>query len=233
MIISIEGNIGSGKSTFFNYIKEQLGVQSNVIFLDEPVGIWETIRDSEGNILEHFYDDPYKYSYCFQMTAYISRLVLVKEALKKLGPDGTIITERCVFSDYNVFTKMLHDSGKINKVEYESYKLWFDYFIQDIPVPNFIYLKASPETCYKRVMMRGRTSETEMSIEYLKECESYHDNWLIPGLLGNVTVIDGNQTTEYHSKYLNIIKKLIHRPRERTLKRKITTLQDTLGGLTF
>ena len=72
MIISIEGNIGSGKSTFFNYIKEQLGVQSNVIFLDEPVGIWETIRDSEGNILEHFYNDPYKYSYCFIMTKYFS-----------------------------------------------------------------------------------------------------------------------------------------------------------------
>jgi len=235
MIISIEGNIGSGKSTFFNYIKEQIESE-DVIFLCEPVNIWESIRDSDGNLLEHFYNDPYKYSYCFQMTAYISRLIMLKTALKTLRPGGTIITERCVFSDFNVFAKMLYDSGKINQIEYHSYKLWFDHFLLEIPVPVFVYLKATPQTCYNRVLTRGRISEIGISIEYLTECEKYHDKWLLMSGLGavpNVTILDGNKSTDCHSGYLNTIKKLIHNPRERKMKRKICMLASSIDGITF
>tara|TARA_B100000787_G_scaffold29469_1_gene19671 strand:+ start:4637 stop:5338 length:702 start_codon:yes stop_codon:yes gene_type:complete len=232
MIISLEGNIGSGKSTLFNYIKEQIE-SPNIIFLREPVDMWESIKDENGNLLEHFYNDPYKYSYCFQMTAYISRLIMLKDALKSLGPDGTIITERCVFSDFNVFAKMLYSSGKINKIELESYKMWFDHFIQDIQTPVFVYLRSTPETCFKRVLNRARSSEMGISLEYLRECEEYHDAWLMPGLTGNVTILDGNQSTDYHSKHLNVIKKLIHNPRARSHKRKVSFLEDTLSSFNF
>ena len=239
MLISIEGNIGSGKSTFFNYIKKHLE-SPDIIFLGEPVEIWESIKDADGNLLEHFYNDPYKYSYCFQMTAYISRLVLLKNALKLLKPGGVIITERCVFSDFNVFAKMLFESGKINKIEYDCYKMWFDYFLEDIPRPVFIYLRASPNTCYNRVISRARESEIGISLDYLMECEQYHDNWLVPNgepddnwlmLKSNVTVLDGNKDIDHHSSYLNVIKKIIHNPQAKNLKRKITFLGSSIDNL--
>lgn len=96
-IISIEGNIGSGKTTLLGHVKEALKSNSNVIFLKEPVDDWETIKDKEGHtMLQKFYADQEKYSFPFQMMAYISRLVLLKEAVK-LYPNATLVTERSLF----------------------------------------------------------------------------------------------------------------------------------------
>ena len=83
-IISIEGNIGSGKSTLVSLLKDTFeNTKSNpydVIFLQEPVDEWENIKDSAGNtMLEKFYQDQEKYSFPFQMMAYISRLALLKK----------------------------------------------------------------------------------------------------------------------------------------------------------
>ncbi len=52
-IISIEGNIGAGKSTFVDIIKNRV---NNSQVVSEPVDIWKDLRDSDGsNILEKYY----------------------------------------------------------------------------------------------------------------------------------------------------------------------------------
>ena len=56
-IISIEGNIGSGKSTFLKYLKDHL-TSDKICFLDEPVDDWLSIVDTnDKNIIERYYDD--------------------------------------------------------------------------------------------------------------------------------------------------------------------------------
>ena len=78
-IYSIEGNIGSGKSTFIDILKKENKLK-NVVYLEEPVKVWETIKDkSEETILEKFYKNQNKYSFSFQMMAYISRLSELKK----------------------------------------------------------------------------------------------------------------------------------------------------------
>ena len=82
-IISIEGNIGSGKSTLLENLKQEFKHNKNIIFLREPVDEWESIRDSKGtSMIEKFYADQDKYSFSFQMMAYISRLALLKKAVE-------------------------------------------------------------------------------------------------------------------------------------------------------
>ena len=55
VVLSIEGNIGSGKSTILKFLKEN-NTTNDIIFLKEPVDKWENIKDVEGTtILEHFY----------------------------------------------------------------------------------------------------------------------------------------------------------------------------------
>lgn len=96
-IISIEGNIGSGKSTLLANLKRTLKNAPNVVFLKEPVDDWETIRDKEGKtMLQKFYGNQEKYSFAFQMMAYISRLALLKETIKET-PDAIIISERSLY----------------------------------------------------------------------------------------------------------------------------------------
>ena len=119
-IISIEGNIGVGKSTVVDLLKSKYSNLQNqsIVFLQEPVKQWETIKDKSGaSILEKFYEDQNSWSFAFQMMAYISRLSILKKAIK-LNPNSIIITERSLFTDKNIFAKMLYDDGMINEIEF-------------------------------------------------------------------------------------------------------------------
>ena len=105
-IISIEGNIGSGKSTFLSYLRNNCS--SNIIFVKEPIDYWEQIKDRETNetMLQKFYKDQKLYSFSFQMMAFISRFSILRETIKQ-NPSAIIITERCLYTDKYVFAKML------------------------------------------------------------------------------------------------------------------------------
>ena len=177
-IISFDGNIGSGKSTkvkdIENYYKEQ--GRTDIIFIQEPVDVWNSVVDEHGvTILSNYYKNQKRFAFRLQMLAYISRLSLLRDAVKK--GYKYIITERCVGTDRNVFSKMLYDKGDIEHYEYIIYKKWYDEFISDVPIGAIVYIKASPETCFERVNIRAREGEN-IPLEYLKECDKYHDEWI-------------------------------------------------------
>lgn len=192
IIISIEGNIGSGKSTLLNKLKDYYNNTTGikVCFLDEPVEEWNKIKDSQNvTILEKYYSNMEKYSFAFQMMAYVSRLSLFRKALK--GDYDVIITERCLNTDCNVFAKMLHDDKMIEEIEFVIYQKWFDEFIRDIPETNYIYIRADPEISHKRVIKRGRKGET-IPLEYLQKCHNYHESWLFKENPINRLIFDAN-----------------------------------------
>lgn len=199
IIISIEGNIGSGKSTLLKNLKDFITENANsnidIIFLREPVDQWEDIKDNDGNtMLSKFYSDQEKYSFPFQMMAYISRLSLLKEAVEK-NPNCIIITERSLYTDKFVFAKMLYDNGKIEDVNFAIYNKWFDTFANDFPVEKVVYVNAEPEICDSRIHKRCRNGESNIPLEYLKSCHDYHNVMIDEKLSlkqGNLLVIDGN-----------------------------------------
>lgn len=184
-ILSIEGNIGSGKSTLVSHLSNIMG--KIVIFLQEPVDEWKTIKDIKGEtMLEKFYKNQTNYAFAFQMMAFISRLALLKKTLIE-NPDAIIVTERCLNTDREVFAKMLYDSGKIEEVEYLIYLRWFDTFTAEFPISKYIYLKTTPEISHTRMLSRNRKGET-ISIEYLRECHLYHENWLTSSTIASQVI---------------------------------------------
>ena len=196
-IVSIEGNIGSGKSTVINTLQENYKSNDKVYFLEEPVSEWVEIKDSDGkNIIEKFYEDQEHYSFSFQMMAYISRLAMLKRAIKYCKEKGIklIICERSLQTDKNVFCKMLHDSGKIEDINFQIYNKWFSEFISEIPLIYFVYIKTEPKIAHERVLKRNRKGEN-ISVEYLEMCSMYHDNWLIENCVRNCIVINGNEVS--------------------------------------
>lgn len=220
-IISVEGNIGTGKSTLVQMLKENLENNRDVVFLQEPVDMWNTIKDKDGEtILSKFYSDQDKYAFSFQMMAYISRISMLKKAVKA-NPGKTIITERCVFTDRNVFAKMLYDSGKIEEVNYQIYLQWFDEFIEDIPVSGIVYVKSDPEVSYLRVIKRKREGEV-IPLQYLEECHRYHEDWLNATSIPIIT-LDGNLDKEYteeaYMDWIHDVKEFI----SERLPRKLST----------
>ena len=201
-IVSIEGNIGSGKSTLLSNLREYYANNSNVVFLKEPVDEWEKIKDENGEtILKKFYADQEKYSFPFQMMAYVSRLKVLRDTLKTIKNDThdkniIIITERSLYTDKMVFAKMLYDSKKIEHVNYQIYLNWFDTFSDEFPVHKVVYVKTAPEKCHERIVKRSREGEDNIPLSYLKSCSFYHDNMLDKNLTTCVCetqlVLDGN-----------------------------------------
>ena len=220
IIISIEGNIGSGKSTLLKNLQDYYENNKNIIFLREPVDEWENIRDIDGNtMLSKFYADQEKYSFPFQMMAYISRLALLKESLEK-NPNSIIITERSLYTDKYVFAKMLYDSGKIELVNYQIYLKWFDTFANDYPIDKIIYVSADPEICSERIIKRSRNGENNIPLVYLKSCHAYHENMI--NLFMNCSKkyceklqIDGNidifENDDYLKKTINRVDNFINK----------------------
>ena len=202
-IYSVEGNIGSGKSTLVSVLKKYYASEP-IVFLDEPVDEWSKIKDTSGEtILSKFYADQSKYAFSFQMMAYISRIAKLRETLRNHS-NSIIITERSVLTDKNVFAKMLYDDNKIEEVNYKIYLQWFDEFTRDIPEIGIIYVKASPEICYERVISRAREGE-EIPLSYLKNCHSYHTKWLEDQ--STILTLDANENkTENITSYTTWIK---------------------------
>ena len=200
-IISIEGNIGSGKSTFVKELERYCKINSKnskIHFLQEPVNIWNNVQTAEGkNIIECYYANQKKYAFPFQMMAYISRIHLLKEALK--DDYDIIITERCVHTDKNVFAQMLFDEGKIGDIEFKIYNMWFDEFLKDLPKIEIVYLKTVPNISNERVIKRSRKGEN-IPIEYLEKCHNYHEKWLKQDV--PITTINGDEDIEHYGNYV-------------------------------
>ena len=192
VIISIDGNIGSGKTTFVKELSQKLKENNGLkyIYLQEPVDEWEKVTDNNNmSLLKKFYQDVKSYAFSFQMMAFISRISLIRRTLETHPENHVIICERSVYTDKNVFAKMLYDQGFIEAVTYKIYNMWFDELIRGIRFHRVIYINTGPSSCLKRIQTRNRTGEESISEEYLQTLNDYHLGWL--STESNVLEIDG------------------------------------------
>jgi deoxyadenosine/deoxycytidine kinase len=208
LIISIDGNIGSGKSTILNHLRERLSGNKKYVFVDEPVKEWSKIEHEGITILEKFYGNTEKYSFSFQMMAYITRLNMLKTAVKE-NPNSIIITERCLYTDKFVFAKMLYDQKQINPYEYQIYNKWFDEFISDLPEHKFFFIKSDPNKSKERINKRKRVGEDNISIDYLSSCEKYHLEMYNKHSENTIKVIDIESYNLASENYNHLIDEII------------------------
>lgn len=207
MIISIEGNIGSGKSTLVKLLNEKFN-SPQIHFLSEPVDEWSNFMDENGeNILTKFYKNQEKYSFTFQIMAYISRLNKLKhkmEELKMINQNSIIITERSLSTDKHVFAQMLYDDNKMEKIQLDIYNEWFHSFNKETTVKKIIYIQTQPEICSKRINKRSRSGEENIPLDYLQNCHNYHENMMdIERKDGKeILILDGNDNI-YDNNILN------------------------------
>jgi deoxyadenosine/deoxycytidine kinase len=203
-IISIEGNIGSGKSTFLKLMRKKF--KDDVKYIDEPVQDWLSVKTSDGrNLIENFYADKERYGYIFQNFAYITRIRRLYDAIIN-SPEKIIITERSVESDRYLFAEMLEEDGYINKMEKECYDYWYNFL--NIEIDCFIYIKTDPENCMKRIVERMRPGEDLIEKEYIIKLDIKHDGWLMKKK--NIILLNGDKNFRDNEKifdlYLNEIK---------------------------
>ncbi|PSS17549.1 Deoxycytidine kinase [Actinidia chinensis var. chinensis] len=191
LTFSVEGNISVGKTTFLQRIaNETLELQDLVEIVPEPVNKWQDVGWDHFNILDAFYAEPQRYAYTFQNYVFVTRVVQERESSGGIKP--LRLMERSVFSDRMVFVRTVHEANWMNEMEISIYDSWFDPVVSCLPglIPDgFIYLRASPDTCHKRMLLRKRAEEGGVTLEYLQDLHEKHESWLFPFQSGNHGVL--------------------------------------------
>jgi deoxyadenosine/deoxycytidine kinase len=88
------------------------------------------------------------------------------------------IQDRGIYEDL-IFGKMLADSGKMGQLEYGTYRAIFHRMTNFLHRPDLIiYLDVKPEVAVRRMHIRGRECEKDVSLEYLTALCAGYENWL-------------------------------------------------------
>ncbi|XP_012222460.1 deoxynucleoside kinase-like isoform X3 [Linepithema humile] len=189
--ICIEGNIGSGKTTFLNHFKNF----NNATVLQEPVDLWRNVAGV--NLLDLLYKDPINYAFLFQSYAQLTRLKLHTMST----PSPYKVMERSIFSS-RCFLENMKRTNMIRNVEVEILEKWYDWCLENTNVRTdlIVYLRTTPEVVYQRMQTRGRKEEDSVSLDYLRQIHEIHDDWLCRktwfSLPAPVMIIDGDKSLE-------------------------------------
>jgi len=176
-VISLEGNIGSGKSTIIETLRSHInnGEYSGFyngypLVLSEPVDKWE----SE---LKDFYNDRSKSPRYLQeiiMNSIVSQLQSETEA----GDVSVIITERSIISSQYIFAKNLVEKGEMTGEEYNELIQIFNTYDIEYKPKACVYIRCSPGKCLERIRKRNRHGEENINLKYITELNDIHERWL-------------------------------------------------------
>jgi deoxyadenosine/deoxycytidine kinase len=167
MRITVEANIGAGKTTLINRLKDALGDDISVFL--EPVEEW-------GDWLRLFYTDPLRWGFTFNLNALMS-FMRVPDGRGEAGEaeigSAAVIVERSPLSCFQVFTTLQHKHGHMTTPEFDLFK---KVYAQVAWTPDVIlYLKTDPHRCQERMRRRDRDSERGVGLEYLQDLHNQHE----------------------------------------------------------
>ena len=170
----VEGNIGTGKTTFLKALQHAL---SDTLITFEAVEYWQNESNGQ-SILQNFYESPHRWAYSMET---IALKIRIQEHIAQQQSIMPNIVERSIYSGYHCFAKNSFEQGFLNQLEWNIYNAWFDFLTaqQCMPPQGFIYLQADPGLSYYRTIERKRGAEESISLAYMEQIHAKHEQFLI------------------------------------------------------
>ncbi|MDY6845728.1 MAG: deoxynucleoside kinase [Chloroflexota bacterium] len=162
--IAVAGNIGVGKSTLVKLLSKNLGWTP----FFEPV--------TENPYLADFYEDMQTWGFHSQIYFLMRRLRIHR---KLMDMKGSVIQDRSVYEDAEIFAHNLYLQKAINQRDYETYQELYQVLVEFLPPPDLvIYLRASVSTLVSRISKRDRDYERTISPDYLADLNQLYEEWV-------------------------------------------------------
>ena len=189
LVVTLEGNIGAGKTTILKALKEKLG-NSCYVCVPEPVDYFKfsQVNGRDHNPLQCFYNNSKIYAESLQWWVRKSYDKQLNELSKFSTSDSTIITDRGIYAS-TIFVKANHHNGTINPFAH-------DFLINEIDetivkyfgakckygANKLYYINTPVEKCFENLQIRNRHEEKQLHsvsmIPYLQLIEQFHNDYI-------------------------------------------------------
>jgi deoxyadenosine/deoxycytidine kinase len=161
--IAVAGNMGAGKSELVQFLCRRYGLKP----FFEP--------NDTNPYLADFYADMEKWAFHSQVYFLTHKLRLHRELM---ADPGTVVQDRTIYEDAEIFCENLHRTGKINDRDYKLYRELYESVTASLSPPDLmIFLKCPVRTLKRRILSRGRRMEIDVPVEYLKSLNKLYDEW--------------------------------------------------------
>jgi deoxyadenosine/deoxycytidine kinase len=198
VFVSVAGNIGSGKSSLTSLIAKKFD--------------WKPYYEkvNANPYLKDFYGDMDRWSFNLQVYFLSHRFKTHKEIL---GKNRSVIQDRSIYEDAEIFARNLYKLGKMKKRDYDNYRKLFKEMSHYLKPPDLlIYLRSSLPKLLKQINLRGREFEKNIDTDYLERLNSSYEEWIMNYKIGKCLIIENEELDFVNSrKDLNEIAKLIRK----------------------
>ncbi len=192
--ICIEGNIGTGKTSFSTRLAKDLGAQ---LILEEF---------ADNPFLPFFYKNPERYAFSVELFFLTERFKQLESALSKqdLFLKGNV-------ADYTFPKSMLFSRSNLSPEEYRLFQNLYKILQRNIPDPSLlVYLHRPVEQLLENIQKRGRSYEQNISVDYLTKIQNTYFEYFqsiihFPILVVDVTALDFVNNPEHYQQLKEII----------------------------
>jgi deoxyadenosine/deoxycytidine kinase len=156
--ISIEGNIGAGKTSLSKLLAEDLGSK---LVLEEF---------TENTFLPKFYENPERYAFPVELSFLSERFSQLKRELNTAD-----LFSPNIISDYFISKCQIFAKNNLSKDEYDLFMKMYEIVEATCPKPDLmVYLYLDVEDLHYNIRKRGRSYEQSITDEYLVNIQNQY-----------------------------------------------------------
>jgi deoxyadenosine/deoxycytidine kinase len=188
--ITIEGNIGAGKTTLSQMLANHYGARLVLEqFADNP-------------FLPKFYENPSQYAFPLELFFMAERFKQLKDLLQQQKD----LFQNVTISDY-LFTKcLLFAKVNLSDEEFRLYQRLFDIIHQQLVQPDIlIYLHAPVNKLQQNIKKRARSYEQNIPDDYLFSIQETYTNYIKHHNLKTIFVDASNADFLHNEAHVKVI----------------------------
>lgn len=149
--MTIEGNIGAGKTSLATKISEDFNAK---LILE---------RFAENPFLPSFYRDQARYAFPLEMSFLADRYQQFSDDTNQFD-----LFKSFMIGDYDIFKSLIFAKVTLQKQEYELYRKIFNFMYKEVRKPKiYVYLYQTTERLLEQIKKRGRDYEQGIEGQYL------------------------------------------------------------------
>ena len=172
--ITIEGNIGAGKTSLAQMISDEFNAKL----------ILERYKDNP--FLPKFYKEPQRYAFPLEMSFLADRY---QQLLDDIGQFDLFTDFMC--ADYDRYKSLIFAQVTLQEEEFVLYKRLHEMMYREMPQPDlYIYLYQNTERLLSNIKRRGRSYEKNIEPEYLEKINQGYLDFIKSQHNLNVKIID-------------------------------------------